>query len=167
MGAPGRLRVAVAAPLSEENRARLRELEPRIDLVVDQDLLPPMCWPGDFAGDPAWRRTPARQHAYEAALDSAEALYGIPDVNPSALARTVRENGRLRWVHTMAAGGGSQVKAAGLSSEELGRVAFTTSAGVHGQPLADSPSSACSREPKIFPASTVSSATVSGAAAGR
>jgi hypothetical protein len=60
MGAPGRLRVAVAAPPSEENCARVKELEPRIDVVVDQGLLPPMHRPGDFAGDPARRRPPAR-----------------------------------------------------------------------------------------------------------
>ncbi|MPY48817.1 D-2-hydroxyacid dehydrogenase [Streptomyces acidicola] len=133
----GRLRVAVAAPLSDENRARLQESEPRIDLVVDPSLLPPMRWPADFAGDPAWRRTPAQQRAYEEALDSADALYGIPDVDPKALTRAVRANPRLRWVHTMAAGGGGQVKAAGLSDEELDRVVFTTSAGVHGRPLAE------------------------------
>ncbi|MGW1719149.1 D-2-hydroxyacid dehydrogenase [Streptomyces sp. NPDC002156] len=137
MGTAGRLRVAVAAPLSEENCARVRELEPRIDLVVDHALLPPMRWPADFAGDPAWRRTPRQQCAYEVLLDSADALYGIPDVNPSAPVRAVRADGLLRWVHTMAAGGGSQVKAAGLGSEELDRVAFTTSAGVYGQPLAE------------------------------
>ncbi|MBB4787656.1 phosphoglycerate dehydrogenase-like enzyme [Streptomyces rapamycinicus] len=135
--AEGRLRVAVAAPLSEENRARVRELEPRIDLVVDHDLLPPMRWPADFAGDPAWKRGPARQRAYEEAIDSADALYGVPDVDPAALARAVRANPRLRWVHTMAAGGGSQVKAAGLRPDELDRVLFTTSAGVHGRPLAE------------------------------
>ncbi|MEV1066136.1 D-2-hydroxyacid dehydrogenase [Streptomyces sp. NPDC050263] len=134
---PGRLRVAVAAPLSEENCARIQELEPRIDLVVDHALLPPMRWPADFAGDPAWQRTPRQQRAYEAALDSADALYGIPDVDPAALARTVRANPRLRWVHTMAAGGGGQVKAAGLRTDELDRVLFTTSAGVHGRPLAE------------------------------
>ncbi|MCX5600305.1 D-2-hydroxyacid dehydrogenase [Streptomyces phaeochromogenes] len=135
--APGRLRVAVAAPLSEENCARILALEPRIDLVVDQALLPPMRWPADFAGAPSWHRTPAQQQAYDAALDSADALYGIPDVDPAALARTVRANRGLRWVHTMAAGGGSQVKAARLTADELERVLFTTSAGVHGQPLAE------------------------------
>lgn len=134
---PQRLRVAVAAPLSPADAARIRELEPRIDLVVDHTLLPPMRWPADFAGDPAWRRSREQQAAYEAALDSAEALYGIPDVDPSALARTVRANPRLRWVHTMAAGGGAQVKAAKLDPAELSRVAFTTSAGVHGGPLAE------------------------------
>ncbi|WP_284748237.1 D-2-hydroxyacid dehydrogenase [Amycolatopsis sp. RTGN1] len=131
------LRVAVAAPLSEADCARIVELEPRIDLVVDHELLPPMRWPADFAGDPSWRRTPERQRAYEAAIDSADALYGIPDVDPAALARAVRANDRLRWVHAMAAGGGGQVKAAGLTAGELDRVVFTTSAGVHGGPLAE------------------------------
>ncbi|MFE2940852.1 D-2-hydroxyacid dehydrogenase [Streptomyces sp. NPDC059255] len=135
--AEDRLRVVVAAPLSEENCARVRELEPRIDLVVDHTLLPPMRWPADFAGDPSWRRTPAQQRSYEAAVDSADALYGIPDVAPAALARTVHANPRLRWVHTMAAGGGSQVRAARLGDDELDRVRFTTSAGVHGGPLAE------------------------------
>jgi phosphoglycerate dehydrogenase-like enzyme len=70
-------------------------------------------------------------------LDFAEVLYGIPDVDSAALKRTADANAGLRWVHTMAAGGGSQVKAAGLSDEQLRRIVFTTSAGVHGGPLAE------------------------------
>lgn len=131
------LRVAVAAPLAEPLCRVIEQAEPRVELVRDHDLLPPMRWPADFAGDPSWRRTPEQQRDFESLLDSAEALYGIPDVDPAALARVVRANGRLRWVHTMAAGGGSQVKAAGLTAAELDRVAFTTSAGVHGGPLAE------------------------------
>lgn len=133
----GRLRVAVAAPLAPELCELLTTLEPRIDLVVDQTLLPPMRHPADFSGDPSFRRSPAQQAAYEELVDSAEALYGIPDVDPAALARTVRANEKLRWVHTMAAGGGGQVRAAGLSDSELTRVTFTTSAGVHGDALAE------------------------------
>jgi phosphoglycerate dehydrogenase-like enzyme len=38
---------------------------------------------------------------------------------------------------TTAAGGGAQVKAAGLERSDLERVVFTTSAGVHGGPLAE------------------------------
>lgn len=132
-----RLRVVVAAPLDPELAELIVEREPRIDLVVDQGLLPPMRHPADFAGDPAFTRSAQQQAAFEAAIDTAEALYGIPDVDPAALARAVRANPRLRWVHTMAAGGGGQVRAAGLTAEELNRVAFTTSAGVHGDALAE------------------------------
>jgi phosphoglycerate dehydrogenase-like enzyme len=49
----------------------------------------------------------------------------------------VRNNEGLLWVHTMPAGGGSQVKAAQLTDDELNRISFTTSAGVHAEPLAE------------------------------
>ncbi|GAA2729279.1 D-2-hydroxyacid dehydrogenase [Cellulomonas aerilata] len=132
-----RLRVAVATPLPEALCDLVERLEPRVEMVRDQSLLPPMRWAGDFEGDPGYRRTPEQQAAFEALLESAEVLYGVPDVRPAALARTVRANPRLRWVQTMAAGGGAQVKAAELTRDELDRVTFTTSAGVHAGPLAE------------------------------
>jgi len=132
-----RLNVAVATPLSEELCALIEELEPRVRLIRDQSLLPPMRHPADFAGDPSYRRTPAQQQRFERMLDDADVLYGIPDVDPAALRRVVEANPRLRWVQVMAAGGGGQVKAAALTAEQLSRVVFTTGAGVHGGPLAE------------------------------
>lgn len=131
------LRVAVATPLKPEHADLLVEREPRIDLQWDPDLLPPMRHPADFGGDPAFRRSPEQQARFEAMIDGADAVYGVPDLDAAKLARAVRANPRLRWVHTMAAGGGGTVKAAQLTGEELERVAFTTSAGVHGAPLAE------------------------------
>jgi len=132
-----RLRVVVATPLAEQHCEMIERLEPRIDLIRDQSLYPPMRHPADFSGDPSFRRTPSQQQEFDDMVDSAEALYGIPDVDPDALKRTADANPGLRWVHTMAAGGGSQVKAAGLSEDQLSRIVFTTSAGVHGGPLAE------------------------------
>lgn len=132
-----RLHVVVATPLAEADAARIVELEPRIDLTFEPSLLPPMRHAADFSGDPSFQRTPAQQERFESLIDQADALYGIPDVDPAALARAVRSNASLRWVQTMAAGGGGQVRAAGLTDAELDRVRFTTSAGVHGGPLAE------------------------------
>jgi len=137
VGGSDRLRVVVATPVSEESCGLVERLEPRIDLVRDHALYPPMRHPADFSGDPAYTRSPEQQRAFDAMVDSAQALFGIPDVDPGALARTVAANPALRWVHTMAAGGGAGVKAAGLSPDDLDRVVFTTSAGVHGGPLAE------------------------------
>jgi phosphoglycerate dehydrogenase-like enzyme len=134
---PDRLRVVVATPLAEELCHLIEEREPRIELIRDQSLYPPMRHPADFTGDPEFSRTPEQQRAFEEMLDSADALYGIPDVDPAALRRTVDANPGLRWVHTMAAGGGGSVKAAGLDPAQLERIVFTTSAGVHGSPLAE------------------------------
>ncbi|GAB2511578.1 D-2-hydroxyacid dehydrogenase [Paramicrobacterium agarici] len=135
--AEDRLRVAVATPLSDELCAMIQEREPRVQMVRDPELLPPMRHPADFAGDPDFSRTGDEQRRFEEIIDGADALYGIPDVDPKALKRAVDANSRLRWVQVMAAGGGGQVKAAGLEPQQLERVSFTTSAGVHGGPLAE------------------------------
>ena len=132
-----RLRMVVATPLSEELCALFEQLEPRVELVRDHSLLPPMRHPGDHGGDPDWRRSPEQQARFEQLLDSADALYGIPDVSPPALARTVAANPRLRWVQTMAAGGAAQVASAGLPDADLDRITVTTSAGVHAGTLAE------------------------------
>jgi phosphoglycerate dehydrogenase-like enzyme len=132
-----RLRVVVATPLSEELCELIEQREPRIDLIRDQTLLPPQRHPGDHAGDPDFSRRPEQQARFDAMVDSAEALYGLPDESPAALGRTAAANPGLRWVHATPAGGGAQVKAAGLSDDQLARIAFTTSAGVHAQPLAE------------------------------
>ncbi|QTX06194.1 D-2-hydroxyacid dehydrogenase [Agromyces archimandritae] len=127
----------MATPLPAELRGEVLRREPRIRFLVEDELLPPMRFPADFHGDPDYRRSPAQQSRFERLLAGADALYGIPDASPAALKRAVDANPELRWVQTMAAGGGSQIAAAGLSSAQLERVAFTTSAGVHGRPLAE------------------------------
>lgn len=131
------LRAVVAVPLAEEHCRLIERLEPRLELVRDSALTRPMRGPADWSGDPAHVRTDAEQRAFEEMVDSAEALFGIPDVEPAALSRTVGANPGLRWVMTTAAGGGGQVKAAALDDEALERIVFTTSAGVHGGPLAE------------------------------
>lgn len=132
-----RLRVVMATPIDKDLCDHIVALEPRIDLVWEPDLMPPGRFATDYRGDPDFRRTPEQQQRYDAMIDSADALYGIPDLDPAALRRTVEANQRLRWVQTMAAGGGGQVKAAELGATDLHRVAFSTSAGVHGRPLAE------------------------------
>lgn len=133
----GRLRVIAASPVSEELISFITRAEPRIDFIRDQKLLPPTRFPGDHTGDPTYSRKPAQQRAFEELVNSAQALYGVPDENPAALKRAADSNPNLRWVHTMFAGGGGQVKAAGLTDEQLARIAFSTSAGVHAEPLAE------------------------------
>ncbi len=134
---PERLRVVVATPLTRDLARWIEQQETRIELVYEQSLLPTMRHPADHSGDPGFHRTEEQQSRFDALVDSADALYGVPDNDARALRRTVEANPRLRWVHTMAAGGGGQVKAADLSAEQLERVIFTTSAGVHAEPLAE------------------------------
>lgn len=115
----------------------ITDVDPSVELLADDALLPPQRFPGDHDGDPAYRRTLEQQRAFEALLGEAEVCYGIPDLDPALLATVLRANPKLRWVQTMAAGGGASVRQAGLTSDELARVTFTTSAGVHGPTLAE------------------------------
>ncbi|MBS4103996.1 D-2-hydroxyacid dehydrogenase [Tsukamurella paurometabola] len=131
------LRAALAVDLPEDDCLLIERLEPRVELLRDHSLNRPARWDADWEGDPTFARTPEQEAAFTALLDGADALFGIPDVQPARLAAVVRANPSLRWVHATAAGGGAQVRAAGLTSAELERVAFTTSAGVHGSTLAE------------------------------
>jgi phosphoglycerate dehydrogenase-like enzyme len=128
-----RLRVVVATPLSTEHADLVRSLEPRIDLIHDPELSGPPS--GNWMEH--YDRPPELQAAFEQYVDSAEALYGVPDQSGRALARTVAANPALRWVHTIPAGGGQQVRAARLDRAALERILFTTSAGVHAEPLSE------------------------------
>lgn len=132
-----RIRVVLATPLAPDLRSIITDVDPRIDLLVDDELLPPQRFPGDHTGDPAYRRTDEQERRFFDLLAQGEILYGIPDVDAAMLARAVRENPRLHWVQTMAAGGGATVKHADLTADELDRVVFTTSAGVHGPTLTE------------------------------
>lgn len=134
---PGRLRVVASTPISEELIERIVRRKPRIDFIRDHTLLPPQRFAGDHSGDPAFHRSPDQQSAFDDLVDSAQALYGVPEEKPAALKRTAEHNPGLLWVHTTAAGGGAQIKAAGLTDDELNRIRFTTSAGVHAEPMAE------------------------------
>jgi Phosphoglycerate dehydrogenase and related dehydrogenases len=128
------LRIVVAQPLAAENAELLARLEPRLDVVFEPELLGPV---GVNSGGHGARfeRTAEQQARFEELLDSADALFGIP--SPAALSRTVDANPRLRWVHTIPAGGGQAVRAAGLAPADLERIRFTTSAGVYSDALAE------------------------------
>ncbi|MFC5500896.1 D-2-hydroxyacid dehydrogenase [Lysinimonas soli] len=130
---PDRLRVVVATPQTTENVELLRDREPRLDVVYEPGLL------GSPSEDWTVRhlRTRNEQARFDAIIDTAEALFGVPDNSGESLARTVAANPGLRWVHTIPAGGGQQVKAAHLDQDSLTRILFTTSAGVHAEPLAE------------------------------
>lgn len=126
--------MVIAAPLEASLAEYVAGSDPRLEVVYEPDLL--------ASADIDWmlgpkQRTPDEQARFDALVDSADALYGVPDHSGRALARTVAANPGLRWVHTIPAGGGQQVRAAHLDDAALQRILFTTSAGVHAVPLAE------------------------------
>jgi glyoxylate/hydroxypyruvate reductase len=132
-----RVTVAIATPLEEELVDRIRKVDQRLDVLFEPDLLPPPRYPSDHGGDPGFTRTADQEQRFTRLVAGAEVALGFPDESPAGLAWLVRSAPDLRFVQCMYAGAGQQVRAAGLTAEELDRIAFASSSGVHAVPLAE------------------------------
>ena len=129
--------VLIASPLEAELAERITAADPRAEVLFEPDLLPPARYPADHRGDPDFRRDPEAEARWQALLDRAEVLFGVPGDSADDLAVVVTTLPRLRWVHATSAGAGEQMRKAALPAEALERVAITTSSGVHAVPLAE------------------------------
>lgn len=132
-----RVVVVIATPLEEQLVALIEAVDDRLDVRYHSDLLPPLRFPGDHRGVASFRRTPEQQDRWRAMLTQAQVQFGLPEDSPQGLAEAVRTSSALRWVQATAGGAGEQVRAAGLTGEELNRVLVTRAGGVHVGPLAE------------------------------
>ncbi len=131
------VRVVIATPIEDELVERLRAVDARLDVAYEGDLLPAPRYPSDHSGDPAFRRTPEQEERFTALVAGAEVLFGYPGEDPAQIAWAVRVAPGLRFVQATFAGAGQQLAAAGLTREELDRIVWTSSSGVHATPLAE------------------------------
>jgi phosphoglycerate dehydrogenase-like enzyme len=131
------VRVVIATPVEDELVEQLRGVDERLDVAFQSDLLPPPRYPCDHAGDPAFARTPEQEARFAELVAGAEVLFGYPREDPAQIAWAVRIAPGLRFVQATFAGAGQQLAAAELSREELDRIVWTSSAGVHATPLAE------------------------------
>lgn len=129
--------VVIATPVEAELVARIEAVDDRLDVRYQPDLLPPLRFPCDHRGVGSFRRTPEQEKRWSALVAGAEVMFGLPGDSPEGLADAVRANTGLRWVQATAGGAGEQVRAAGLTDDELARVLITRAGGVHVGPLAE------------------------------
>jgi phosphoglycerate dehydrogenase-like enzyme len=126
----------IATPIEPELVERIRRVGLGYEVLWEPDLLPEPRYPSDHAGRPL-ALNDTQQARWDALLAEADVMFGIPADSPAQLPASVGKAPRLRWIQCTAAGAGGQVRAANLSLEDLKRVVFTTSAGVHGTTLAE------------------------------
>lgn len=134
---PRPLTVAIAVPLQPELVETMRSEDLGLEVLYEPALLPPPRYPNDHRGEPGFARDSADEARWQAMLEQADILFGIPGDSPEGLAGAVRRLPRLRWVQAMAAGAGEQIRAASLTADELRHVIITSSSGVHATPLAE------------------------------
>jgi phosphoglycerate dehydrogenase-like enzyme len=132
-----RVPVVIATPIEPELVDRLRAVDDRLDVRFEPDLLAPPRHPTNQTGVHGFERTAEQDVRFAELVAGAEVLYGIPGDDPAQLAWAIRAAPGLRFVQGTWAGAGQQVRAAGLTTDELQRVAISSASGVHAVPLAE------------------------------
>lgn len=130
-------RVVIATPLEPELVDRLRAVDTRLDIAFVPELLPPPRWASDHIGDPTFARSPEQEARFTELVAGAEIVLGYPREDPAQIPWLVRTAPKLRWVQATFAGAGQQLAAAGLPREDVERIAWTSSVGIHVTPLGE------------------------------
>jgi glyoxylate/hydroxypyruvate reductase A len=121
----------IASYLESELVERIRQVDPRLQVVYEPDLLAAPEYPADHYGVPA--RTLEQEERWRRLLGQADILFDfdfshrqdLPDLAP-----------QLRWVQASSAGIGQFVKRYRYD-ERLPNTIFTTASGIHARPLAE------------------------------
>ncbi len=132
MNAP-KYTVVISSYLEPEHVARIRQVDTRLTVIYEPDLLRPPRYAADHNGDAAWQRTPEQEARWRGLLAQADILFDfdpthradLPDVAPKA-----------RWVQSTSAGIGQLVKGQAYDTR-MPHTVFTTASGVHKRPLAE------------------------------
>ena len=130
-------RVVIATPLEPELVEHLRAVDDRLEILFEPELLPPPRWASDHIGDPSFARTPEQEARFAALVATAEIVLGYPREDPAQIRWLVRTAPGLRWVQATFAGAGQQLAAAELPREDVERIAWTSSSGIHATPLGE------------------------------
>ena len=129
------MNVLIASPLGPRLAQRIAETDDRIELTYLPDLIPRARWRGDDVGEDG---APPEDPRWEAPLQRAEVLFGIPGGSPEGLLDAARRAPALNRVQARNAGAGEQLGGAlRLAPGELQHLVVTTTSGVHAGPLAE------------------------------
>ena len=123
-----------ASPLETGQVDRIRAATAgRAEVVHLPDLHPPLRYVADHNGREDFRRDPAQEARWRAALARATILWDFPD-KAGGDAGGLALAPRVRWVQTTSAGVGQMVARLGLADSDI---VVTTARGVHAEALAE------------------------------
>lgn len=124
--------VLIASYLEPELVARIRAVDPRLEVLYGPELLAPPRFPADHRGSDV-RRTPDREAEWRRLLARAEILFDFDRGNALALPSLAP---RVEWIQATSAGIGEYVRRMGYA-ESMPNTVITTASGVHARPLAE------------------------------
>jgi phosphoglycerate dehydrogenase-like enzyme len=127
-----RYHVLIASYLEPEHVERIRQVDTRLHVIYEPDLLRPPRYSADHKGQPI-ERTAEQESRWRRHLETADILFDF-DVTHHEDLPSLAPN--LQWVQATSSGIGQFVKNCGYD-KSLPKTLFTTARGVHAQPLAE------------------------------
>lgn len=123
------VKVLIAFRLAPEYVNQIRELDPRVEVLYQPELLGDLRYPTDHSAPV--HRTPEEELRWRELLAQAEVMFGFDYTH---LADLPQVSPRLKWVQGTSTGIGQYIKKHGWDQTDI---VFTTAGGVHSGPLAE------------------------------
>ena len=123
--------VLIASYLEPEHVARIRQVDKRLNVIYEPNLLAVPKYPADHYGVPD--RSPEGEARWRAYLGQADILFDFDYSHRQDLPELAPQ---LSWVQASSAGIGQFVKRYGYDTR-MPETIFTTSSGIHARPLAE------------------------------
>jgi glyoxylate/hydroxypyruvate reductase len=124
--------VLIASYLEPEYVQQVRDVDPRLNVIYEPDLLRPPRYAADHVGAPH-ERTPEQEARWQHLLQQADVLFDFDHTHHEDLAERAPN---VRWIQATSAGIGHFVKRHAYDVR-MPHTIFTTASGVHAIPLAE------------------------------
>jgi glyoxylate/hydroxypyruvate reductase A len=128
---PKTITVLIASYLEPEHVARIRQVDARLQVVYEPELLAQPKYPADHYG--VAQRSPEQERRWRAHLAQADVLFDFDYSHRPDLPELAPQ---LRWIQASSAGIGQFVKRYQYDTR-LPDTIFTTASGIHARPLAE------------------------------
>jgi phosphoglycerate dehydrogenase-like enzyme len=131
-GEKEKITVLIASFLEEEQVERVAQVDPRVEVVYEPELLRRPRYPADHKGEPR-ERTPEDEARWQELLGRAHILFDFDQTHLHDLPEVAP---KVQWIQSTSSGIGQFVTKMGYGERMPGTV-FTKASGVHGQPLGE------------------------------
>lgn len=129
----GESNLLICSYLEPEHVERIRQVDPRVNVIYEPSLLRPARYAADHVGDSNVLRTPDQERRWQELLAQADILFDFDHTHRSDLPDLAPQ---VRWIQATSAGIGQFVKRYEYD-RRLPNTVFTTASGVHARPLAE------------------------------
>lgn len=126
-----RYAVLIASYLEPEHVERIRQVDTRLDVIYEPELLAAPRYPADHYGVPD--RSPEQEARWRQLLGRADILFDFDFSHRQDLPELAP---RVRWIQATSAGIGQSVKRLGYD-QRMPNTIFTMASGVHARPLTE------------------------------